>query len=109
MDVPLPSLLPGIFPTTNSMLRFIFFLIFNVFLFFSGSGILYWLSSKAGLINCSKPVHATVSFQIKVCLNFLKIGWVWADNLSLVFRYMGIVETRVLADPISRLFSVVDS
>nr|CAD2169877.1 unnamed protein product [Meloidogyne enterolobii] len=51
MDVPLPSLLPGIFPTTNSMLR--------------GSGILYWLSSKAGLINCSKPVHATVSFQIK--------------------------------------------
>ncbi|CAK5085369.1 unnamed protein product [Meloidogyne enterolobii] len=58
MDVPLPSLLPGIFPTTNSMLR--------------GSGILYWLSSKAGLINCSKPVHATVSFQIKVCLNFFK-------------------------------------
>uniref|UniRef100_A0A1I8BHT6 Lin-66-like winged helix domain-containing protein n=1 Tax=Meloidogyne hapla TaxID=6305 RepID=A0A1I8BHT6_MELHA len=51
MDVPLPPLLPGLFPTTNSMLR--------------GSGILYWLSSKAGLINCSKPVHATVSFQIK--------------------------------------------
>lgn len=51
MDVPLPPLLPGLFPTTNSMIR--------------GSGILSWLSPKAGLITCSKPMHATVSFQIK--------------------------------------------
>uniref|UniRef100_A0A914IBW8 Lin-66-like winged helix domain-containing protein n=1 Tax=Globodera rostochiensis TaxID=31243 RepID=A0A914IBW8_GLORO len=53
MDVPLP----GLFPSTNNMIR-------NSRIF-SGSGTLSWLSPKAGLIDCSKPVQATVSFQLK--------------------------------------------
>ncbi|KAL3121973.1 hypothetical protein niasHT_001972 [Heterodera trifolii] len=54
MDVPLsvPSLMQGLFPSTNNgMIR--------------GSGILTWLSAKAGLIKCSKPTKATISFQLK--------------------------------------------
>ncbi|KAI1714747.1 hypothetical protein Ddc_11182 [Ditylenchus destructor] len=52
-SVPLPPLFPNFspFPITNNLLR--------------GTGQLTWLSPKAGLITCSKPVPATVSFQLK--------------------------------------------
>uniref|UniRef100_A0A915CNF2 Lin-66-like winged helix domain-containing protein n=1 Tax=Ditylenchus dipsaci TaxID=166011 RepID=A0A915CNF2_9BILA len=51
-SVPLPPLFPNFsYPIANNLLR--------------GTGQLTWLSPKAGLISCSKPVTATVSFQLK--------------------------------------------
>lgn len=48
---PMP-LFPNVgFPIANNALR--------------GTGQISWLSSKAGLITCHKPIQATISFQLK--------------------------------------------
>ena len=62
-----------------------------------GHGHLTWLSSKAGLITCSEPMKATVSFQLKDFCDQVYLIWYKLETNDSYISFKGVNDlTSVL-------------